>query len=138
MIRLPKAMIILTLTAFIITRQCLAESREYGYTEPVKEKVSYAAENLRDPFKSYLPVEEEVPSVLPGEEEVQPEEEIILPTFTVQGVIWGSSLPQAIIDDTVVKIGDVIEGARITNITRDNIELNYQGKDFVVKTTYTK
>jgi len=48
----------------------------------------------------------------------------------VQGVIWGGSLSQAIINNKVVTIGDDIEGAKIIYIDRQGITVIFEGKQY--------
>ena len=112
-------------------------------TEEIKDEIKeqnkkedtfkYSAEELRDPFKTFLPITKE-------DEQDKTfqyiKEHITLPPFQIQGVLWGSSLPQAIVDNSVVKIGDTIKGAKVVNITRDYIEFLYMKEHFSVKTPY--
>lgn len=95
----------------------------------------------RDPLKTSLPIketivkpkEEEKPKEKPKEitKKKEPHKEIVLPTFTVTGVVWGYS-PRVIIDNSVYKIGDVVKGAKILNITNKGIHMLYEGKEFWV------
>lgn len=61
--------------------------------------ISFSWAYYRDPFSS----------VLPGEDKVEEEKESLgPPPVTIQGVLWGSEMPQAIIDGEVYKEGDLI------------------------------
>lgn len=98
------------------------------------EIAEYPTENykLRDPFKSQLPTEKPVeiaPVVESDKEKV-----IVLPNFTVQGMIWDSPRPLAIIDNKVLKIGDIIQEAKVIHISKNGIDLIYQGKLFTIST----
>ncbi len=73
----------------------------------------YPAESYRNPFESLLPKEEKATGVT-TEEMVKPLEVV------VQGVLWGSSLPQAIIDNEVYKVGDKIKNLEDTFLLRIN------------------
>lgn len=90
----------------------------------VRPKPEYKAEGLRNPFQSpfYEPVAEK-PSKKQAAGVEAKEIEKPLPSLKVQGVIWGGSFPQAIINDKVVKVEDVIEGASIIGIGKDGIEV---------------
>jgi len=55
--------------------------------------------------------------------------ETAMPTLTVQGVVWGTSLPQAIINGQVMKIGDTIEKARIIDINKDGVVIFFGGRE---------
>jgi hypothetical protein len=84
--------------------------------------VNYDAQDLRDPFKG----REEGPRQPVGPQgEMKP-----LPAFTVQGVIWGSKVPQAIINNKVVKVGDVLEGAKIISIGQEGIVVLFEGSEY--------
>ncbi|MFH1761093.1 MAG: hypothetical protein ABIA63_08325 [bacterium] len=82
---------------------------------PLKSEVSYGAENLRDPFKS--PIQPEMLTQRGNAGPITPDTPEVLPK--VQGVFWGASFPQAIINDKVVKTGDTVDGARIVSIEKD-------------------
>ncbi len=86
--------------------------------------VEYAAIGKRIPFKS--PLEER-------EKKIVVEEEIILPVMIVEGMIWNSSRPQAVIDKKIYNVDDVIYGAKIEDVTKDGVHLRYKGKEFVVR-----
>ena len=87
--------------------------------------ISYDAEGSKNPFQGYI--EEELvinPNAKPGEEKV------VLPNFEIKGVVWGSSTPQVIINNKVLKVGDEIEGAKISAITKDAIILIYRERKY--------
>lgn len=92
----------------------------------VRTGVEYKAEGLRDPFKESAVPEGQAGGVTAGPE-VQ---EALPPALTVTGLIWGGSLPQAIINDKVVKIGDIIEGAKVTGITKEGVSILFQGRQY--------
>ncbi|MDP8230906.1 MAG: hypothetical protein P9L93_07380 [Candidatus Gorgyraea atricola] len=93
--------------------------------------VAYLAGTGRVPFKS--PLEEEAVSV--------EDESAILPEMKFQGMVWSSIRPQAIIDDKLYDVDDVIEvglgetksQVKIKDITRTGIRLRFKGKDFIVR-----
>ena len=64
-------------------------------------QVEYTASNLRDPFEP-----EPVKGVENGEEDKTspPPPHSPLPHLTIQGIVWGSPSPQAIIDNQVVNL----------------------------------
>ncbi|MEW6101077.1 MAG: hypothetical protein AB1481_02150 [Candidatus Omnitrophota bacterium] len=85
-----------------------------------KPSVIYDAETLRDPFEQRFVREENEKD---GKITIQPSQP--LPQLTVQGVIWGSSRPQAIINGNVVNIGDTVDGAHIINIDKQGVTVLY-------------
>ena len=88
----------------------------------IREVVEYKAESLSDPFIE--PEMEEI-ATESAETTVMP-----LPDFSVQGVIWGGSLPQAIINEQVVKIGDTIAGAKVISIGKEGVGLLFDGRQY--------
>ena len=91
----------------------------------VRPNVEYKEEEgLRDPYQS--PIKEEV-----VEEALQEQVPIDpLPSLTIQGMVWGGTLPQAIINNKVVKIGDTIEGVRIIGIKKEGITVFFGNREY--------
>jgi len=85
--------------------------------------VEYKAGDLRDPFQKYL--KKRISEVKPVEKASLP-----LPSLTVQGIIWGGDLPQAIINNKVVKKGDTIEGVRIVDINKNGVAIFFEGQQY--------
>jgi len=79
----------------------------------------YRKGNSRDPFQGLI---EETPSSSGAVESP-------MPALTIQGVVWGTSLPQAIINGEVMKIGDTIDKARIIDINRDGVVIFFGGRE---------
>jgi hypothetical protein len=50
----------------------------------------------------------------------------------VQGVIWGGIMPQAIINNKIVNIGDVIEGAEVIEISKKGVTLLYKKRKYTL------
>ncbi|MDD5130227.1 MAG: hypothetical protein PHS66_04150 [Candidatus Omnitrophica bacterium] len=90
--------------------------------------VEYKSAQLRDPFKTYFVKEELKPVVEEKTEEARPE--IDRSRLKVQGIIWGVKVPQAIINDKVLTIGDLIEGAEIVSIEKTGVTLSFNGAIF--------
>lgn len=94
-----------------------------------RPNLEYKAGDLRDPFQEY-PIEEEKIEVIPGVEAPKPEEVVTPPALTIQGIIWGGRFPQAIINNKVVRIGDVLEEAEITDISKDGVIITFKNRQF--------
>jgi len=95
-------------------------SPEITVTRP---KAEYNASNLKDPFRIKAAVQDAGPEI---DVTVNP------PDLKIQGVVWGGQQPQAIINNKVLKIGDVIEKARIINISQSGIDIFYEGRQFKI------
>lgn len=92
----------------------------------IRPSLEYKAEGLRDPFEG-LGVQEGLAIKGAGRPTTA---EHPLPILTVQGLIWGGALSLAIINDKVVKTGDTIDGARITNITKEGVSILFEGSQY--------
>lgn len=108
---------------------CLLASRMFAQ-DRVTDAVVYKGAGYESPFKTALP---EKADNQEGEN-LPPKEEISLPALTVKGVIWGGRFPQAILNDTVVREGDRIEEAKVLEISKDEIKLEFKGKVFILNT----
>ena len=98
---------------------------------PKNEKiVAFAPDGETFPFRS--PFDD-------TEETKQTDENVVLPEMQYQGMIWKSPRPQAIINNKVYDIKDVInvdtagEGIKIKDINKDGIHLIYKSKEFIVR-----
>jgi len=107
---------IFTLSTIILTFFLLQEttSSQEGQGVANSMKTEYKAGGLKDPFQ---------------EEKIGVENEPIetgpLPSVTIQGIVWGSALPQAIINNKVVKVGDTVEQMQILEISKNGIIVLY-------------
>lgn len=50
----------------------------------------------------------------------------------VQGLAWGEAKPQAIINNKVFTIGDVIEGAEVIEISKEGVTLLYKNRRYTL------
>lgn len=92
---------------------------------------------LKDPFLPLFPkkakeVKKEI-KIIPEEVEVKKEEKVRPPELSVQGLVWGKTNPQAIINHTVVTVGDEIDGVKILNINKEGIKILFQNQIFFVR-----
>jgi hypothetical protein len=90
-----------------------------------RKEVQYKAQDLRDPFESFLQPKE-------VETNTQNKQEVPLPELVIQGITWGGNFPQAIINNKVVKVGDQIEGVRVVKIDREGIEVNFNNRQYSI------
>ena len=51
----------------------------------------------------------------------------------LQGIFWGGAKPQAIINRKIVSVGDQVENAEVTEITRDSVKLSVDGNELELK-----
>lgn len=108
-------------------------------------KTGYTAQALRDPFKSLLPTKNaQQPnaasasggsdassgSQTPGMAVQAPP----LPQLSVQGLWWQGSKPLAIINGRVYEVGEQVDGATITAITRTGVIVAFHGTTMQITT----
>ncbi|MFA6217210.1 MAG: hypothetical protein WDL87_06140 [Candidatus Omnitrophota bacterium] len=97
----------------------------------IRPAVEYDVDVGRDPFKNLLiPDSAEITSKTPLKTDSSTTK--TLPALTIQGIIWGGSLKQAIVNDKVVKEGDMIASARIIEISKNGIVVLYMNKQYIV------
>ena len=81
---------------------------------------------LEDPFASLLPAE--IAAAVEGKKTVPVSLEV-----SVEGVLWGTDIPMAIIDGEVYKVGDTLQNvdAKVFSIEDNKVSLFYSGRLFV-------
>lgn len=113
-------------TQFQMIEKLEQEEKRPAPARVERPKVEYTAAGFTDPFEIFLKKddkdEKEAVSAS-GEARAKP-----LPVLTVQGVIWGSGLPLAIINNKVVKSGDIVDGVQITVIKKEGITILFDGQ----------
>lgn|SRR3989338_6337817 len=95
---------------------------------------SEAKENLpfRNPFISPFP-KRQIKVAEPITAIIEAPVEIIPPALTINGLIWNTGKPQAIVNNQVVGIGDTVAETKILNIQKSGIEILYNDKAFFIK-----
>lgn len=104
--------------------------------------IEYSSGDLRDPFSDLfqLAIEKEkkekegqyIQVSLVGTDPEKPMPS--LEKFKVQGVIWGGKFPQAIINNKILGVGDLLDGAEIVNIEKKGISLSFAGRIAILAT----
>jgi|GEM_PF-3870482 len=101
-----------------------------------RTNIEYTASNFRDPFYPQIIIpqeEEDQPKIIISKDEVQPKITELF-SFSIQGIIWNPDNPMAIINNKVLKKGDIltISGGKdtaaditIVNIERDGVIVGY-------------
>jgi hypothetical protein len=92
--------------------------------------IEYKAGELRDPFQSPQK-EKQIKEQLP-QKQIQ---ERPLPALAVKGIVWGSTLPQAIINNKVVKIGDTIDEVQIVDINKFGVIVSFENRQYNLPST---
>lgn len=92
------------------------------------QPLEYEADGLRNPFQTPIEEEEAKEQVLQEQAHVEPLKP--LPSLTIQGIVWGGALTQAIINNKVLKVGDTVEEARIININKEGVTVLFGGQQY--------
>jgi len=109
---------------------CCRESGQVLYcAEEPAQAVEFKSEGTRDPFVSAVP---QKPVVYRSTDTTVMQGQVKPPNFLVEGMVWGSARPQAIIEDKIYNIGDEVKGAKIVSIDRDGIKVTFQGNIFLI------
>jgi hypothetical protein len=68
-------------------------------------------------------------------QKAKPVEEIpmVMPDFVIQGIVWNTDRPQAIVSGQVIKVGDIIEGLEVLNIAKEGITVDFNGRRILIK-----
>jgi len=89
--------------------------------------IEYKSGGLRDPFSVTSEEKEEEETKVVQQAAAKP-----LPPLIVQGIIWGGNLPQAIINNTVLRVGDTIAEVKIVRIDKEGVEVFYSGRSYLL------
>lgn len=105
--------------------------------EPSAQESPEEPLDFKDPFFSGLPVKEgevsEEPVAGGTEAAAEPEEQFDPAKYQVTGLVWGQAAPKAIINDTIYSIGDTVEGAKVVNIDKNGILMEFNSKEYLMK-----
>ena len=96
----------------------------------IRTKVKYEAAGIRDPFVPLVQVKGAVSATGATPANIKP-----LPVLTLQGLVWGGDFPQAIINNKLVRIGDIIAGVEVVAIGKDGVIVLYANKKYKLSTS---
>ena len=115
--------------AFMKDLDSIKSPFEEGFPKPIVVVKNIVAPVYK-PQKQYKPFVK--PKPRPKPVPVKPVE-IVLPALKLQGVMVGEDIYQAIINDQIVPLLGVIEGAQVKSISKQGVELLFKGKKFLLK-----
>jgi hypothetical protein len=116
------------------------EPKLRGHQEILKRpNLKYTASDFRDPFIPQMPIpqEEEAPKIERIEKKVRAKISELF-SFSIQGIIWNPDKPMAIINNNVLKKGDILfmadkkgtaEEITIVDIDKDGVTIGYAGEE---------
>ncbi|MBU1125009.1 MAG: general secretion pathway protein GspB [Candidatus Omnitrophica bacterium] len=116
-----------------------AAAQKYKMLEGLIKVLPFTAQESRDPFLSVFEttlLEEAAQADMQDLGQVSEEESAepsALPTLIVEGILWGDGLtPMAVVNNQIVKEGDMIAGAKIKEITEESIEVFFKRRLYEV------
>jgi type II secretory pathway component PulC len=99
--------------------------------------ISYGQEatSNEDPFEQLVPKE-----LTSGTETTSEKTEVQAPALTVEGILWGTSMPQVIINGEVYKTGDSLKNmdGKVYKIEKDSVFVFYSGRLFEMSVSKKK
>lgn len=122
---------------FFFARQVYGQGNEepLPLPEPQKNEVQ-DPEELRDPFRSFMPLEEipaPVQEQAPVPVESSRDETFDYSSLSVTGLVWGTDKPKAIINGNIYSKGDIVNEAQILEINKEGILFKYKNKEYLMK-----
>ena len=96
---------------------------EDGYPKPI----------IREHKQAPKPVEHPKPQSRPTPKPPVKKVKVIPPELNLQGVIVGDDMHQAIINDQIVPLKGIIDGAQIYSVTKEGVKFVFKGKKFFLK-----
>ena len=88
-----------------------------------RPRLEYKSASLRDPFQTYILNDKKVIAQA-NDTTDSPKPTVNFSELKVEGIIWGTKIPQAIINSKVYIVGDKIEDAEIISIDNKGITFN--------------
>lgn len=110
----------------------------WGQNTSVSPKKDSKADSLRpkvefnpipsqkSPFYNY--VRAQIKKSVDGQLVKEDKKSEYIPSFVIQGAVWGEETPLAIIDNKVLRIGDMINDAVIEKIDKNGITVSVNGR----------
>jgi len=94
---------------------------------------AFEPEEAREPQSqpTPLPRPADRTALRPQETDVPP------PVFTINGLVWNTPRPQAIVDNLVRNVGDYIGQWKITEIGKEGIRVKYQTFEYLIEPKQT-
>lgn len=127
-VRMKAAMTAWITASFIIAFEPSACAQTPETQPEPAATAQYTSEHLRDPFEAYISRD-----VVPmSAESLAQEENFTPPPLAITGVTWGSSFPQAIINNQVVKAGDMVGDVEVVAISKQGIIFQYNKQKFTM------
>lgn len=92
------------------------------------------SQEMRNPFKDWFPKIEIKPEANETIQYFEPEKIFDASIYNVEGIIWGSYKPKAIINNQIYNIGDKLGEAEIKKIDKEGVTLFFENKEYVINT----
>jgi len=127
---------LLSLISLPAYSQIPPEEEEAEKSDSIRRSdVEYTAVNFQDPFMPQLDIlkEEEEPQIIEEVVSDKPKASELF-SFSIQGIIWNSDIPLVIINNQVLKKGEIFlmdnaEEIKIIDIDKEGVTIMYSGRE---------
>jgi hypothetical protein len=95
-----------------------------------------AIDDIKNPFTPQTPQENKeivIQNIIPTETPVPTKPALVIPQFTLSGLVWNTGKPAAILNGKIVAIGDEVSSWAVTQITKEGVEVTYEDQNLWVK-----
>ncbi|GEM_PF-3592221 len=116
-------------TNHVFAQEQPVKSKTDAKTDSLRPQVDFVNPISKNPFYNYLKE-----AMKKSNKVDEPEIIVPAPQLTMQGLIWGGRLHMAIIENRVLKVGDVISGYTIDKIDKNGVIVSINGKLFKLGT----
>lgn len=101
---------------------------EDGYPKPVVVQQPVVQEEPPQPVPIPAPI-----IIAPKPQPLPSPPPVVIPTFNLQGVMVGDEMHEAIINDKIVSLQGVVDGAQVISVSNKGVGMVYKGKKFFLK-----
>lgn len=124
----------------LITKAENLHKKLLNVTESSIEQIKEMAGNIINPFLSKLPKPEPAPAPIRQTNDIRQirrndtEGIAAPPSAQLSGLVWNSAMPQAILNNKIVNVGDNIDGWIIDNISKEGVLLkSTDNQEYLIK-----
>jgi hypothetical protein len=97
-----------------------------------QEEIPETEEQVRRRKVEFREAQEEPFGIQGHKEESAVQDSGQAPPLEVQGLLWGGDLPQAVINEKIVKVGDIVDGAKVLSIEKKGVTVFFEGRQYTI------
>ena len=111
------------------------EIEQLASTLEVDYNIAESYKTIHNPFEPQLPVvkvDKPISNPMPTNDIPAPTE-APTPQFKISGLVWNTQAPTAIINGSIVKVGDQVSNWAITEISKEGVRLKSESRELTIK-----